>query len=414
MIRKLASNETKSKNGNFHLWIKVVVFNFLIIAVIGALLRLAFVVELPLFNYRNVLHAHSHVALLGWLFCGLLILIVHAYNLSIANYRFLFWGFQVCVLGMLVSFPLQGYGLFSIVFSSLHILLSYVLVYRITSDKLALSDPLRSKRWLYGALFFLVLASFGTWALGPLMTSAYKGSSWFYSAIQFFLHFQFNGWFIFAIIALFLKTISKSEDIQHNKHLNTSFYLFIVSCFLTFALAVTWSNPDRFLFWVNSLGVILQLAAWIYFARWIKTNVSAIKLVLNKQTRWLWLISFTCLSIKILIQTMVAIPSIAVISYTIHNFVIGFIHLLMLGCLSLFILGYLAQVKMWTQHHQQRKRGVWIFIVGVGLTELLLFIQGMLLWLSFGFIPGYYIVLLLFSLLLPLGVLLYWLSILRE
>ena len=45
-------------------------------ATIGALLRLIFVVELPWLVFKPWLHAHSHVAMLGWLFPALLIVLL--------------------------------------------------------------------------------------------------------------------------------------------------------------------------------------------------------------------------------------------------------------------------------------------------------------------------------------------------
>ncbi|MNL26398.1 hypothetical protein D3C87_1479220 [compost metagenome] len=49
--------------------------------------------------------------------------------------------------------------------------------------------------------------------------------------------------------------------------------------------------------------------------------------------------------------------------------------------------------------------GIVIFITGFILTELLLFLQGMLYFLGKGMIPNYHLILLVASLLLPLGLL---------
>jgi hypothetical protein len=120
--------------------------------------------------------------------------------------------------------------------------------------------------------------------------------------------------------------------------------------------------------------------------------------------RYLWGIAFFCLSFKILIQTLVAVPTLAVVSYTMRNFVIGFIHLLMLGALSTFIFGLMDDVKL--SWHR------WVipfFLAGFILTEGLLFGQGLLIWLGFGFIPYYYVLISLASVLLPVSVV--WLLI---
>ena len=51
---------------------------FLIIAFLGVLLRLFFIIDVP-FDYRFIVHSHSHVALLGWLYTALTSLIYYVY-----------------------------------------------------------------------------------------------------------------------------------------------------------------------------------------------------------------------------------------------------------------------------------------------------------------------------------------------
>ncbi|MCU0355278.1 MAG: hypothetical protein MUD08_16310, partial [Cytophagales bacterium] len=96
---------------------------------IGVLLRYAQVWPMPDgFNYRFWLHAHSHVMLLGWLFNALFANLLAAFVPPDRQprYRTLFWVLQAAVLGMLLTFPVQGYAAFSIAFSTLHMVAAYV------------------------------------------------------------------------------------------------------------------------------------------------------------------------------------------------------------------------------------------------------------------------------------------------
>jgi hypothetical protein len=45
---------------------------FVLVAVLGLFLRWLMVSPVDGVNYKNILHAHSHVALLGWLYCAFL------------------------------------------------------------------------------------------------------------------------------------------------------------------------------------------------------------------------------------------------------------------------------------------------------------------------------------------------------
>ena len=146
-------------------WLRVALANFLIAAILGALLRFAFVEELPSWiHFRKVLHGHSHVAMLGWLYLAFYALLLPVF-LSPAQsaapfYRKLFWWTQASVVGMLVAFPLQGYGPFSIAFSQIHVFLSYAFVFRFWKDLRKQNEkPTLAVYLLKTALFFLVFST---------------------------------------------------------------------------------------------------------------------------------------------------------------------------------------------------------------------------------------------------------------
>ncbi|MEZ4987274.1 MAG: hypothetical protein R2795_19895 [Saprospiraceae bacterium] len=58
---------------------------------------------------------------------------------------------------------------------------------------------------------------------------------------------------------------------------------------------------------------------------------------------WLLRISFATFATKVLMQTLVVVPFVAEAAYTIRNYVIGFIHLLLLGAVSGFLLSRLVE-----------------------------------------------------------------------
>ena len=98
-------------------------------------------------------------------------------------------------------------------------------------------------------------------------------------------------------------------------------------------------------------------------------------------------------------------------AYTLRNYVIGFIHLITLGMLSMLLIAVALKGNMIAMRNRLAPAGLVILIVGIAGSEFLLFLQGTLLWWSMGFLPWYHEGLLLISIGLPLGLVLLILGI---
>ena len=392
-------------------WFRSALIFFILASAIGVVMRYAFVGNLPSYiSFTNIRHAHSHVSLLGWLYAGLYIFIVLLFDLTRRTYKRLFWITQATVLGMLISFPLQGYGGFSIVFVTLYIFLSYYFIVLVWKDLRNIPTD-QSIIFLKTALVFLFISSLGTWLLSFLMNTSLKGSALYYAAIQFYLHFQFNGWLIFGVLALFFRWLSINQIDTDQSRMILLFRLLFVSTILTYAIAVTWSTPLPFIFLINSIGVVIQFAALIILLRIVYKIMIPFRKVITNEIYVLLAIALLSLIIKIVIQAMVVIPSIAIISYTIRNFIVGFIHLLMLGCISL---KFIALSHHFMQLNTRLSKGMKIFVAGVVLSEILLFVQGLMIWFKLGFMQYYHHSMLILSALMPLGVIIYFIRTNKE
>ena len=91
---------------------------FLVASSLGIVLRLFPTISMNA-NYKFIVHTHSHIALLGWVYIGLTTLIFKLFIKSEAKKKYskIFVITQITILGMLFSFPITGYALFSIIFS---------------------------------------------------------------------------------------------------------------------------------------------------------------------------------------------------------------------------------------------------------------------------------------------------------
>jgi hypothetical protein len=308
--------------------------NFLIAALMGLVLRYSFIEDISL-NYRFLIHAHSHVAMLGWVYLMLYVLIVHYFVPEKKPiYNRLFWITQCAVIGMMLSFPFQGYAAFSISFSTLHIFCSYYFVYLIWRHHKTAS--IVTSYLLKASLLFMLLSTIGVWCLGPAVSMLGQASAFYQIAIQFFLHFQFNGWFLIAIIAIFFHVL----QLKDSKQFRLFFKLLIASTILTMALPIYWFAPHSVLFWVNGLGVLFQLAALLLFLKLIKPFQLSLLKHHSKLVVYLFSFSIFCFILKIGLQLLSLVPEVAAIAFQHRHLVIGFIHLLMLGVITGVLFGF--------------------------------------------------------------------------
>ncbi|MBK6776319.1 MAG: hypothetical protein IPG74_10940 [Flavobacteriales bacterium] len=371
-------------------------------ASIGALLRLIYVMDLPWLVFKPWLHAHSHVAMLGWVFPALLLTLLGQDDRKPPR-GFLGWlsASQMMVLGMLVSFPLQGYDTFSITFSILQMLISYVLV-GIVWISTAHWPKSGSRRLVRLAIILQVISTLGVWAMGPIMTHGLAGTEWYYWSIQWFLHFQFNGWFWFAALAIGSRWAERHGVDVRLDGFTTA--LWVVSAVFTYALAIAWSERLPLVLAINTAGVALQFwAAWRTLLAMRRARLQ----VLVKTTRWMRIligVMMVSMAAKVAAQTAVSIPTVTNMALTLRNYVIGFIHLNTLGAITALMFAH-AVMRGWFNERLLLVRvAIGLFISGFALSELLLFLQGTLFWAGLGMMPGYYTVLLGFSMLLPIGV----------
>ena len=173
----------------------------IIAALIGLLLRSYFVWP-QAFNFRFMLHAHSHAMLLAWLLGALILIIYQQWEIKLSqSTKILFNGLALSVVGMLCSFPFQGYAAISISFSTLHLWLSYALFYRLFR---ALKNRGPSAKLLRTGILLFYLSSLGPYCLGPLMANEMQSSPWYDQAIYFYLHFLYNGSFFFFLKGILL------------------------------------------------------------------------------------------------------------------------------------------------------------------------------------------------------------------
>lgn len=357
-----------------------------------------FVKQMP-FNFKFLTHGHSHVAMLGWVYMALFLLFIKYFAGEFnKSFNRLFWLTEIAVLVMIISFPVQGYALFSIIASSLYIVFSYfftaLMLKNAGKEKSAAHSLMRT------SLIWLCLSTLSLWALGPIIATTGSSSKPAMLTIQYFLHFQLNGWFMFAAMALFFKFL-KIPDSKDFKIFHLSF---IISVVLTFGLSVNWYYDYGIFRFINNLGIVSQLIAFFYGFKLIKTHGKEMFRNLGRLSKILLIFIAVSITLKTLFQSVSVVPEIARDVFNNRQAVIGFIHLMMLGIISTFLFFCLKLDVKKGESKKLLSIGIVFFLIGIIASEFLLLYQGLAYYLPEISISDYAFWLAIFSCLLPAGI----------
>lgn len=379
--------------------IRIAHLYFIMAAMFGVLLRF-FTLNDFSFNYKYVMHAHSHIALLGWVYLALTALLAK-YFTSEKNrkqYQQLFRFTQVTLVGMLISFPLQGYALFSITFSTLFLLASYRFFWFFSKNTIHGLKKLHSFKCVHIALWYMVLSSLGPWALGAIMNTLGAQSVWYRLAIYFYLHFQYNGWMIFALVGILLFILEQKNIFFAQQSFKIFFLLLNLGVLFSFFLSTLWiADVPAILNVLGGVGAIFQVVAFILLIWLLHKNLK--HTIFSGFQKLLLRILGLLLVIKISLQLLTAFPYYADLATTYLNFTIGYLHLTFLGvvsiCLFLFFdfYGFL----------RISKSAFWIYFAGFLLSEGLILLKGVTAWQGWTIFSGHAELLAFSSILLPLS-----------
>ncbi|WP_017730949.1 hypothetical protein [Nafulsella turpanensis] len=387
-------------------WIKIAVGFLLVATILGGFLRFLMFNPIAGIDFKNLLHAHSHVAFMGWIFNALFVALLYSFIPKDyeggKKYHQLFLAFQLSVLGMLFSFPVQGYGAVSITFSTLHIVFSVVLAVFFVRDKNKIfpeKKPL-SLQFALAGIFFLLLSSFGPFALGYGMANN-MGHDFTQLSIYFYLHFQYDGWFTFAIFALFFRMLER-EGIAYNQKAARSFFiLMLLGCIPAYAGSTLWTQPEWWVFAAAVLANILQLAGLLYLFISLRGLQSRIRQIMSGWHYSLLLFAFGCFVFKMGMQAAGSIPFVADMAFVVRNFLIFYLHIIFLGFVSVFLFAWFGKYKLYQLKPTQGK----LFLLAFVGSQLLMVAQPLLLMVSGPLIPYYHELMFGVSIFIPLSLL---------
>lgn len=281
------------------------------------------------FSMQNLIHTHSHASLLGWVyivFAGFTL--QHFIRKSVVQKIAapMAAGLHLSNAGMFISFALQGYAFWSILFSTIHLILTlWLAVLYLICRKSSVNDLMANftgAGWLW-----LVLSGFGPFALA---FSGGMAGQWALFWLGSYLYLLTNGWVLFMLMAVLISTVTPGG--KYKKWADIGFNLMF------------WSLPGSMLsmFYVISFPEWTMWAGWIFNIAFTAGTLMTILFLLNQpggvsSYKILFYSGVMFLAAKSVIQIIAFYPELLYLS-TNHHLKVAFLHLFLVGCTSLLLI----------------------------------------------------------------------------
>ena len=359
-------------------WVRAALINLSIVALLGAVMRYKIGFELPWFDQKFLQEAHSHFAFAGWITHSLYFLIIRLFHSNLDSIRekvysrILLFNL-ISAYGMLICFSFQGYGPVSLFFSTVSVITGYVFSWFALKDAGRLSSTHQSKNWIKAAIWFGILSTMGTMVLSFMMATHRFDQTIYLGSIYFYLHFQYNGWFLFACMGLLLDKIK--HILPSSTRLRNTFWLFFLAGIPSYFLSTLWAHLSAWLYGIVILAAIMQVLGWANFLRLLYHHKDQLKASFTKLPRILFIGIGSALTIKLLLQLCSTIPIISKLAFGFRPIVIAYLHLVLLVIVSLFLLTFMY-VNGLLQHTRRTTLAIVGFTSGIILNETVLSIQG--------------------------------------
>ena len=363
---------------NIIFWLRFSVFNFFLVSVLGVLMRYKIAYSLPIVDQKHVQEAHSHFAFYGWITQIIYVLIIRYLHgilpaQQLKKYHTLMVVNAISAFVMIPSFIYSGYYWLSIAASTAALLTSFVFFFFLLTDLKGKQDL--AKSWFLGGLFFAVISSIGVFGLSYMKSSGNMTQDVYLGATYYYLHFQYNGFFIFSGIGLLIHSLKEIGSEISEKDNKVIFWLMFIGCIVGFGLSVLWMKMPLWIFIAIILGTVVQTIGAIKLYLIVKKNW--IKLVPNYSALQRFVLMYVGFAFfaKIVLQLGSTIPVLSQFAFGFRNVVIAYLHLILLMCVSVFFINQILATNMF-KITKPVTTGLKLLLLGVFLNEAVLGLMG--------------------------------------
>ncbi|WP_304343912.1 hypothetical protein [Chryseobacterium koreense] len=359
-------------------WLKFSVFNFFLVAVLGVIMRYKIVYSFPFLDQKHLQEAHSHFAFYAWITNAIYVLVVIYLSkmkpdLKLTKYKALIIANIISSFGMLAAFIYGGYFSLSVFFSSAALLVSFVFAFLFYADSRKFQDP--SKKWFLGGLFFAVISSLGVFNLGYMSATNSTTQNMFLASEYYYLHFQYNGFFIFSCIGLLLYSMKEIGSPIGEKKNKLLFWLMFMGCLIGFGLSILWFKMPLYIFTLIAVATIGQTIGAAMLYGFVKKNWNQISANWSPMQRFILLFAGFAFAVKIALQLGSNIPAVNQFAFGFRNIVIAYLHLVLLMCIAMFLINQILATNLFSTG-KSLFLGLKLLLLGIFLNEAVLGLMG--------------------------------------
>jgi hypothetical protein len=358
--------------------LKIAVFNLLLVALIGILMRYQLFKPIPGLIFPYLVHAHSHLAFLGWVFMALYALILYRFvpteKVTAGRYRNFFLILQAANLGMLFTFPFTGYAAGSIIFSSVHALVSIAFALFFLKDSKSVARTSNEKviylfiRW---SLILMIVSNLGPFALGPVIANGGARSKLYFLIIYFYLHFQYNGWFTFAVLGLLLNYFSRRGYHFQYSGLRHFFYLNLIAVFPAYVLSALWLQPAIGWYLTGFVAALMQVVTNFVFFTMLRGKWRGFLRHFGWSGKALLISGLLAFTLKNILQLLSSLPAMHTLAFHERGNIIAYLHLVLIGFITFLIFLLMLKEKFF-EEKGSFKLGIWLLMATFLITEIIL------------------------------------------
>lgn len=363
---------------NIIFWLRFSVLNFLIVAVLGVLMRYKIAYSLPIVDQKHVQEAHSHFAFYGWITQIIYVLIIRYLHgilseQQLKKYHTLLIANAISAYAMIPSFIYNGYYWASIAASTATLLISFVFFFFLLKDLKGKQDL--AKPWFLGGLFFAVISSVGVFNLSYMMMSGNITQTLYLASTYYYLHFQYNGFFIFSCIGLLIYSLKQIGAEIGQKENKLIFWLMFFGCVIGFGLSILYMKMPMWIFIAIVIATLAQTLGSVKLYLVVKKNWT--KLVLNFSPLHRFVLMYVGFAFfaKTLLQLGSNIPALSQFAFGFRNVVIAYLHLILLMCVSVFLINQILATNVFKMT-KPVINGLKFLLLGIFLNEAMLGLMG--------------------------------------